>query len=135
MRASGWLVGGLLASSACVTPGGNTAARPVALHGTRIDCTPQPGVMGSDSAGWSVFVDFSTSTIVWFGLLSRNGSLDYPLNTSAPAEITESTIRWRRNGDWIGINRSEGTLYFPDGHGGAYTATCAPYQGPAPKKF
>src|SRR5437016_3673368 len=69
---------------------------------TRLDCIPAPGVMGAGAACWSVFIDYSTSTVVWYGLLSADGSLDYALSTSTPAEISETTIKWHRPVRWQG---------------------------------
>lgn len=117
--------------------------QPAEAEPLRLDCIPSPGVMGAGSAGWSVLIDYSTNTLVWFGILKADGSLDYALSTSTPAEITETTINWHRPVRWQGhvtdqivsINRSTGVLYFPQVTGGVLTGQCEIYKGPGPKKF
>ena len=142
MRACLCLVAAGLAG--CVAAGPVApAVRPESLPGLRLDCIPPEGTMGGDAIGWSVIVDYSTSTVNWFGLLSANGSFDYALVTGAPAEISATTIKWHRRVRWqgktpsetISINRSTGTLYYEDIHGSVLTAQCNPYQGPPPARF
>jgi hypothetical protein len=115
--------------------------QPAKAEPITLDCIAAPGVTGGGNVGWRVVVDYSTNTVVWFGLLGGNGSPDYALATSAPAEINETTIKWQvRFSDGgvetVSINRSTGEFFWPKSNPrNLLTAQCNLYQGPPARKF
>ncbi len=85
-----------------------------------LDCSPQTGVSAPPTPvgyhAWRVIVNYSTSTVEWFGYLMNDGST-FALVFGAPAQITDTTITWQvpYQGDPTmtdSINRSTGVLYF-----------------------
>jgi hypothetical protein len=85
-----------------------------------LDCFPQTGTIhsinGKGVHGLRVVVNYSTSTVDWFGYLMDDGGI-FAMVYGAPAQITDTTIGWAvpLGGEQPlaeSLNRSTGVLYF-----------------------